>query len=226
MPSLPPVEQAVLLEAFVESRERERLDEIVRRPQADRLAHHVRVAHRRDGDDVDLRPVGSEVREHVQTGAVRHRHVQEDEVDAVPRCVLEHGGDRRARTGAFGDDLEPFDAVDVSAVQLQRQSLVIHQHLTLSGGRGEQADGLLRPAELQERDGGVHAIAVLVRLRTERLPEGAHRRGGGEGVAHGARRKVAGDAPCRAAGESGSPEARGDEPCRDPDGHEDAGHDG
>ena len=96
------------------------------------------------------------------------------------------GGERAARRGRVDRD-DPVDAALPRLRRLAEQERahgriavassrhLVDERLALARRLGEDLDRLVRPAELQERDGGVQAVAVLVRLGAQSLAERAHR---------------------------------------------------
>ena len=356
---------AVLLEPVAEHREREGLDQVLRDAEPHHLADDVGVAHSGDGDHVDVGRARPHVPQHVESGPVGHRHVQQHQVDALRGRTLEDRRDGGPRPRALGDDPEAVEALEVGAMQFERERVVVdeqhldhallpgrmtwnvvgssdtstappdglhdradereadastfgsgrlrreavledalaqlgrhaaagirhrdlqgssgrggehdahgarlgaggggiqrvvdqvphHRHridraqgaprsgrvdlggplhaalarlrglaqqqradrgvavaargdlidqfLALAGGLGQDADRFVRPTQFEQRDGGVHAVSVLVRLRAQRLAERADRLVRRDRIPHGAGRQVSGDPAGEPAGEPG-----------------------
>ena len=106
-----------------------------------------------------------------------------------------------ALRGAAGIDLgDPFDTALAGLRRLAEKERsdgrvavasrgdLVDERLALPRGLGEDADRLVGAPEFQQRHRGVHAVAVLVRLRPQRLAERADGLVRRDRVAHRARR--------------------------------------
>ncbi len=115
--------RAVLLHPLAEHREGERLDQILEDTECGHLSNGVGVADAGDGDHIHGRGSPAKRAEHVDAGAVRHRDVEQNQVECIG--ALQHGPHGGSGPRALAGDDEPVEAGHVVAMQFEGQSIVI-----------------------------------------------------------------------------------------------------
>ena len=123
-------------------------------PQGQGLLHHLHVAGRGHGDDVDRHLPGAQIPHQHEAVAVRQIHIEQDQIDLVRVNAHDAVRERRQRVLRVARDPHDTEAVhprDVGGMRLRGDLLVLDD---------EHAQGTVRAVRLRICGSHHHALTV------------------------------------------------------------------